>query len=410
MDKGLFERVSKRIEDYKDEMIELQRKLVRTPAIAPESGGVGELEKSKIIETMAKGLFDEVETFRAPDDSVSCGYRPNIAAKIKGKDNERTIWIMSHMDVVPAGDEKKWTTNPFELTIKDGCLYGRGVEDNHLGIVSSIFAAKALKEEGVTPTFNMGTLFVSEEETGSKYGARYLLDKHPNIFGPADLIIIPDYGNKEGSIIEVAEKSILWLKVITQGKQAHASHPERGVNAHRAAAHLICKMDQLYKKYSTENSVYEPPINTFEATMKEKNISNFNAVPGEDITCFDCRMIPPLTIDEVLSVVKGYAREIEEEFKVKIDFEIPFRSDAANPTPADSQIVRLIENAAKEIFNVKIKPIGIGGQTVATWFRNKGFHVAVYSRTLSNEHEPDERCPISYMTDNTKLLAHVLMQ
>ncbi len=60
------------------------------------------------------------------------------------------------MDVVPIGDRRLWKTDPYVLEKKGDLLYGRGVEDNHHGIVSSYFAIKALQEEGVSPTYSVG--------------------------------------------------------------------------------------------------------------------------------------------------------------------------------------------------------------------------------------------------------------
>lgn len=409
MDKNLFERVKKRIESYEEQMIELQRILVATPAIDPSSGGKGEFERAKILEPLLRNIFDEVDMYKAPDTNVACGFRPNLVARMRGKSAERTIWVMSHIDVVPAGDESKWNSKPFELTIKDGKLIGRGVKDNHLGIVASIFAAKALKEEGVRPTHDFGAIFVAEEETGSKYGARYLLEKHADIFKKGDQVLIPDWGNDKGSLVEVAEKSILWIKVKTLGKQCHAAY-DTGINAHNAAAHLICKMEELYKKYPQRDDFFDPPRSTFEATKKEANVPNVNTIPGEDITYFDCRLLPSINVDEFLTTIKGYYEEIEKKCSVKIEQELVFRSDAAKATSVESPIFNLVKNTAKELLNMDVKPIGLGGQTVGIWFRNKGFDVAIYEKAPEVDHEPNEYLPIEDMVTNVKIVAHVILQ
>lgn len=410
MDKGLFERISKRIEGYKDDMVELQRRLVATPAIGPESGGSGELERVKVLEPLMRGLFDSVEIIKAPDERVSYGYRPSMIAKLRGRSDERTIWIMAHLDIVPAGNEKEWNTPPHELVVKDGILYGRGVEDNHSGIVAALFTAMALKEESVKPRYSLGVIFAAEEETGSKYGVRYVLDRHSSFFKPDDLFIVPDWGDPDGSSVEVAEKSIIWFKFKTVGKQTHGSTPNKGINAHRAAAHLICKMDELNQKYPQRDELFDPPDNTFVVTKKEANIANVNIVPGEDVVYFDCRMVPSVKTEDIIKTVEGYIKEIEERFGVKITCELPFYSPVKNATPTDSPIVELIRNAAKDVLNTDIHTLGMGGQTVGTWFRNKGLHTAVYSQAPENQHLPNEQYPISFMINNTKMMAHIFLQ
>ncbi len=65
---------------------------------------------------------------------------------LRGKNPSQTLWVMTHTDVVPAGDIKLWTTTqPFEPLVKEGKVYGRGSEDNMQSMVASIFAVKALK-------------------------------------------------------------------------------------------------------------------------------------------------------------------------------------------------------------------------------------------------------------------------
>ena len=152
---------------------------------------------------------------------------------------------MAHLDVVPPGDLSLWSSDPFQLQVDGDRLIGRGVEDNHQGLVSALLAIQALRHAGLQPSCTLGLAIVADEETGSQYGLHYLMQNHRDQFTSKDLIIVPDAGDSAGETIEIAEKSILWLKVKTIGKQCHASTPALGRNAHRAGAHLVVKLDQL---------------------------------------------------------------------------------------------------------------------------------------------------------------------
>ena len=105
------------------------------------------------------------------------------------------------------------------------------VEDNQQAIVSSLLVAEALKKHSVTPALSLGLLFAADEETGSKYGLDYVLREHADLFKPGDLFLIPDFGEPDGSLIELAEKSMFWLKITVTGKQCHASRPSQGNNS-----------------------------------------------------------------------------------------------------------------------------------------------------------------------------------
>jgi len=391
-------------------MADMQKGLTRIPAIAPESGGKGEYARGKYLEPYLKGVFDEVKELHAPDARAEGGIRPNYAAVYKGKSNEKTIWIMAHMDTVPPGDEKLWKTKPFEAVERDGKLYGRGVEDNQQAIVSGFFSIKALKEEGVRPFYNIGLLLVSDEEIVDEYGAIYVLDHHRNIFGKEDFFIVPDGGDPKGETIEVAEKTFLWLKFITRGKQAHGAKPHTGINARRAAAYLIVEMDNLHKKYPQENPVFEePPHSTIEPTLKIANDLNFNTIPGEDIMGFDCRLLPSVNTDEFIKSVRDICSGIENKFGVKIDMEVAGRSDSGTETPIASPVVRLVKQAVKDVNGFDAKPYGAGGMTVANRFRLKGFNAVAYSRLDDMAHQPNEYCVIDNMVNDAKVWAHVFL-
>ena len=176
---------------------------------------------------------------------------------------------MTHLDIVPPGELSLWHTDPYSVVEKDGRLYGRGVEDNQQGLVASVFAALSLLKNGIKPKSTLKLLFVSDEETGSDMGIKYLIREH-DLFRPQDWFLIPDGGNKEGTMLEVAEKNLLWIKFHTQGQQCHASMPDLGVNAFTAASALALALHGLQKRFPQQNQIFEPPVSTFMPTNKEE--------------------------------------------------------------------------------------------------------------------------------------------
>jgi len=301
MNSEILKKVFTTIENYQSAMIQMQTELTGIPALSPENNGTGENEKADYLKKYLKTTLqpDSLEQIDAPDSRVPAGFRPNLLARFNGKNHRKTIWIMSHLDVVPPGEASLWHTDPYKVVIKNGKLFGRGVEDNQQGLVGSVFAVKALKDLGIMPEYDIGLAIVADEETGSKYGLTYVLKNQRDLFRKDDLIIVPDAGNGEGTMIEVAEKSILWLKFEVIGKQCHGSTPEVGINAHKAGAHLIVKLNQLYDIFKVSDPVFDPPISTFEPTRKEANVPNVNTIPGEDVFYFDCRVLPNYPLAEV---------------------------------------------------------------------------------------------------------------
>lgn len=409
-DRDVLSAVVGRIDGYRDEVIHVQRELCRRPALGPESGGDGEREKADWLRGYLEDLGCDVQELNSPDERVSCGHRPNLIARIDGEVDSPRLWIMTHTDVVPPGDPAMWSGDPWTLRVEGDRLIGRGVEDNHGGLVSSLMMARAFKEAEAIPHVPVGLVFVADEETGSKHGLQYLLDEHRDLFSPRDLIIVPDAGDDRGRMLEVAEKSILWMRFRTRGKQSHGSEPEKGINAHRAAAWLVTRLDTLHHHFRKRDKLFEPPMSTFEPTKKEANVPNVNTIPGEDVVYFDCRVLPAYRLTDVVKAVRKLVREAEKKYRVKIELDFPQYEPAAPPTDPDAPVARAIVRAVKQLRRRTPRPMGIGGGTVAKFFRQAGFPCVVWCTMDDRAHSPDEYMRIPFIIEDARVFAHVALQ
>jgi len=406
-----IEQITNRIAILESEAVDLMKDLIPINSLGPINDGPGEMEKAIFLKKyLVKMGVKDIVDYPAPDPSVEGGLRPNLVARIPGKNTDKTVWILAHTDVVPAGDLSKWDTEPFEAVVKNGRIYGRGTEDNHQGMLSGIMAMRAFIEEGIQPEFNLALALVADEETGSTFGLQFLVDEHSELFSKDDLIVVPDAGEPDSSMIEVAEKSIMWVKVKTLGKQVHASTPERGINAYKAAAWLTVQFEKLYDLFDKNDPVFDPPISTFEPTKKEANVPNINTLPGEDVFYLDCRIMPEYSIKDVMAEIRKMADETEAKYKVKIELSTEQEEQAQPATPVDAPVVKALESAIKEVYKIDAKPMGIGGGTVAAIFRGAGFNAAVWSTLDDLAHQPNEYCNISSMVNDAKVIAHVCMQ
>lgn len=389
---------------------ELQRRLTAIPALGPKNGGDGEKDKAEFLISHLKSMgISDIRELRAPDNTVSCGYRPNVAAVIPGRDTARTLWVISHIDIVPPGDLALWKTDPYILKRDGDILVGRGVEDNQQGIVSSIIAARTLLELGVTPEMNYGMLFVADEETGSAMGLDYLVREHADMFSPDDLFLVPDSGEPDSTMVEVAEKSMFWLKITVEGKQCHASTPAQGINTLVAASDFILRIKELERIYDAEDPIYNPPRSTFEPTKKEANVENVNTIPGRDVFHVDSRVLPCYKLDEVLDTIRGFGNEVEKAHGVTISYEKTMYEQAAPATPVDSEIVRRVMTSVKRVYANTPRAVGIGGGTVAAFLRRRGFHAVVWATLNHNAHQPNEWASIRNTIGDAKVIADMLL-
>ncbi|WP_202318536.1 M20 family metallo-hydrolase [Archaeoglobus neptunius] len=389
------------VDGYRDEMIRTLCDIIEIKAIPPEFDGDGEFRKAEYLMKHLKG-FDSVERYDVRDERVSDGVRPNIVAKIEGA-LERTIWIVAHLDVVPEGDEKLWNTPPFKGVVKDGRIYGRGSEDNGQSIVSSLFAAKAIIESGYTPKYSFGVVYVADEEAGSNYGIKHLIEQ--DIFSKNDMFIIPDIGTPKGDMIEIAEKSILWLKFKVYGQQSHASMPT-GVNASRRAMEFILDLDQkLHSKFNRKNNLFIPPHSTFEPTKREKNVDNINTIPGLDVSYMDCRIIPDYDVAEVLGYIEDIRNFHEMRGNGRIEVEV-VQKVSSPQTPETAVIIGRLKKTLEVLRGITPKLYGIGGNTCASFFRRKGFtETAAWCTADGVAHQANEYCVIDHMVNDAKVFA-----
>jgi succinyl-diaminopimelate desuccinylase len=404
-------KIKGRINSYRDECIDMQRDLTARPALGPQNGGQGEQDKALYLEKKLKALSPKtLLTIPCTDPKVPQRFRPNLLALFEGKQSTKTIWILSHMDIVPIGDRKLWKTDPYVLKKRGDFLYGRGVEDNQHGIVSSYLAVKALQDEGIRPNYRVGLLFVSDEETGSQKGLAYVLKRKGHLFSKQDLIIVPDAGNPEGTLIEVAEKSLLWVKFILSGRQCHASRPDLGINTLRGTAYLIMAMEKLARFFNKKDRQFDIPTSTFEPTRIEANVPNVNTIPGQDIFYLDCRLLPEYPLEKVIEKMEELAREVEKKLQVGIKIEVINAVQAPPPTPPSAPVVLALERAIQAIYHKKAFAMGIGGATVAAFFRKAGLPAAVWCTSSDSAHQPNEFCRLSHLLKDAQVLAHIFCQ
>lgn len=399
---GLF----RQVEVFKPEIVDTLMRLIRVAAVGPESGGEGENKKAQaLIQVLSEVGFDKIERYDADDPRVPSGKRPNIVAYLNGETEGNRLWIVTHMDVVSSGEESLWkTTKPFEPIVKQGCVFGRGSEDNGQSLVASVFAVKALKQLGIVPKRSVALAIVADEEQGSTMGIQHLLRQ--GVFRKEDLVVVPDSGVPDGSFIEIAEKSILWFKVTTLGKQTHGSVPDKGLNAHRVGMQFALTLDsELHRKYDALNEYFSPPNSTFEPTRKDKNVDSVNIVPGEDTVYFDCRILPQYDVEDVLADVHRVAAEFEAKTGAKLHVEILQKQSAPREVNAESEIVLLLKEALKQTRGLNAVVGGIGGGTCAAYFRKQGIPAAVWSTIDEVAHQPDEYAKVANMVEDAKVFA-----
>ncbi|WOQ70482.1 dipeptidase [Microbacterium limosum] len=201
--------------------------LVRIPGIAWPAFDQSALQRSaESVAALAEatGAFDEVRILRAPIPGTAEQGQPAVLATRAARRGAPTVLLYAHHDVQPPGDDALWDSPPFEPTVRDGRLYGRGAADDKAGIMTHIAAVTALRE-AAGEDFPLGlALFVEgEEEYGSRSFANFLAENRDAL--AADVIVVADSGNWDSDTpaltVSLRGNARFTLRVRTL---AHASH------------------------------------------------------------------------------------------------------------------------------------------------------------------------------------------
>lgn len=393
--------VLKKIDGSRADIVKEMIDVIRIPAIAPESGGTGESARADHLITRLEG-FDSVVRMDVPDDFDPTVKRSNILARKNGR-KKGTVWIVAHMDTVPVGNIDDWDSHPFEPEVRDGKIYGRGTEDNGQAIISAMFASKFF-EKGTLKGKSIGIAYVADEETSSDMGITYLLDK--GCFSEDDVFMVPDWGSPGGSLIEVAEKSLIWLRFEITGKSTHGSTPEKGINAFRAASKLIVELDKtMAERFPREDSKFMPPVSTFEPTKSPATVENVNTVPGYHEFCLDVRLLPEYDLDDVVKAAEEAADRVSKETKASIVISEIQRHQAGIPSSTESPEYLALKESVKYVTGNKPSPVGVGGATCANFFRLRGYNAYVWETGGGTLHEPNEYVEIDNIITDAKVFA-----
>ncbi|MEV6117275.1 M20/M25/M40 family metallo-hydrolase [Streptomyces sp. NPDC052109] len=208
-----------------DEVVDLCRELIRfDTSNYGDHSGPGE---RRAAEWTAEKL---AEVGLEPKIFESHPGRASTVARIEGEDPSRpALLIHGHLDVVPANADD-WTHHPFSGEIADGCVWGRGAVDMKDMDAMTLAVVRDRLRSGRRPPRDIVVAFLADEEAGGTYGARHLVDNHPELFEGVTEAISEVGGfsftvneQRRLYLIQTAEKGMHWMKLTVAGTAGHGS-------------------------------------------------------------------------------------------------------------------------------------------------------------------------------------------
>ncbi|MEU4235124.1 M20/M25/M40 family metallo-hydrolase [Nonomuraea sp. NPDC026600] len=208
-----------------DEVVELCCDLIRIDSTnAGDNAGPGERAAAEYVAAKLAEVGLEATILESDDR------RANVVARIEGTDPGRDALLLhGHLDVVPfdAGD---WQHHPLSAEVVDGCVWGRGAVDMKDMDAMILAVVRQRLREGRRPGRDVVLMFTADEEAGGEYGAKFLVDEHPELFegvteaiGEVGGFSVSIGTDRRLYLIEAAEKGMAWMRVAAQGRAGHGS-------------------------------------------------------------------------------------------------------------------------------------------------------------------------------------------
>ncbi|HEI8641993.1 TPA: ArgE/DapE family deacylase [Staphylococcus aureus] len=281
--------------------------------------------------------------------------RANIVAEIGS--GSPILALSGHMDVVDAGNQDNWTYPPFQLTEKDGKLYGRGTTDMKGGLMTLVITLIELKEQNQLPQGTIRLLATAGEEKEQE-GAKLLADK--GYLDDVDGLMIAE---PTGSGIYYAHKGSMSCKVTATGKAVHSSVPFIGDNAIDTLLEFYNQFKEKYSELKKNDTKHELDVAPMFKSLIGKEISEedandasgltavcsiinggkqFNSVPDEASLEFNVRPVPEYDNDFVESFFQNIINDVNSN---KLSLEIPSNH---RPVTSDknSKLITTIKDVA----------------------------------------------------------------
>ncbi len=375
--------------------LSITRDLIRCPSITPaDAGALG------VLETILKaaGFETHRKTFSEPDAADI----DNLYARIGT--SKPHITFAGHTDVVPAGDDARWTHGAFAGDVAEGFLYGRGAVDMKGGIACSVAAVlDYLKANGGKPNGSISFLITGDEEADAVNGTVKLLKWASDRGENFDHCVLgePSNVNELGDCIKIGRRGSLSGTLIVEGTQGHVAYPHRAVNPSPQIATLIAALSAEPLDQGTDH--FQP--SNLEFVSIDIGNPAWNVIPASARARFNMRFNDCHTQESLRHLIEQrVVKSSGNAIRARIEWE-PSNADAFRTQPG--AFTDLVVAAIEDVTGRKPE-LNTGGGTSDARFITHYCPVLEFGLVGQTMHQVDERVPVSDLEKLTKIYRSVL--
>ena len=376
--------------------VKLAKELIKFPSVTPVDAGV-----MKFLEKKLKKLGFKTKIIEFKEKN----FKPvkNLYARIGNK--SPNFCYAGHLDVVPPGNIKDWTINPFKPLIKKGYLIGRGANDMKSSIAAFVSAISSFLNENDNFNGSISLLITGDEEgdavNGTKKVVDYLKKKKEKI--NFCLVGEPTNPNKLGEMIKIGRRGSLTGNLIVHGVQGHVAYPHRANNPCTTIIKILNEIKKIEFDKGTKN--FQPT--NLEITKININNNADNVIPKTAEASFNIRFNNKHSSNSIKKKLNKIFSRISKKNKSKLKIEYKVSGEAFLTQPNDTTY--MIQDIIKKITKVKPKLSTTGGTSDARFIRKISpcLEFGLVGKTM---HKIDEAVSIKDLKKLTKIYHNILQR
>ena len=374
--------------------LQLAKELIKFPTVTPIDAGIMKFLEKK-LKTL--GFKTKILEFKEKNSKPV----KNLYARLGNKGPN--FCYAGHLDVVPAGNLKDWTVNPFKPSIKKGFLIGRGANDMKSSVAAFVSAVSNFISKGRQFNGSISLLITGDEEgvaiNGTKKVVEYLRKKKEKI----DFCLVgePTNPNKLGEMIKIGRRGSMTGKLTIIGIQGHVAYPDRANNPSTALVQILKELKEI--KFDNGTKDFQPT----NLEITKINIDNFadNVIPGSANAKFNIRFNNKHSSNSIKKKIDKIIKRISKKNKSKFNIDYSVSGEAFLTKPNDTTY--MIRDEIKKITKIKPKLSTTGGTSDARFIKKIApcLEFGLVGKTM---HKVDEAVSLSDLKKLTLIYSNIL--
>jgi len=374
--------------------LQLAKELIKFPTVTPVDAGIMKFLEKK-LKTL--GFKTKVLEFKEKDSKPV----KNLYARLGNKGPN--FCYAGHLDVVPAGNLKDWTVNPFKPVVRKGYLIGRGANDMKSSIAAFVSAVNNFIANKRKFSGSISLLITGDEEgvaiNGTKKVVKYLKKKKEKI----DFCLVgePTNPNKLGEMIKIGRRGSMTGRLSIVGIQGHVAYPQRANNPSTALVQILRELKLI--KFDNGTKDFQPT--NLEITKINIDNSADNVIPGLANATFNIRFNNKHSSSSIKKKINKIIKKISNKNKSKYKIDYSVSGEAFLTKPNNTTF--MIQDIIKKITKIKPQLSTTGGTSDARFIRKIApcLEFGLVGKTM---HKVDEAVSLSDLKKLTRIYTEVL--